>query len=83
LADFLPAIQSHLVLVSSGETEVAESVFMAVRERFLKIARQYYQSGFWELIEERGVGDLGVRLVKDLREHEIILPAGKKLGVTG
>jgi len=72
-----------LEVVSSRETEVAASVFMAVREHFLKIARQYSQSGLWKLIDEKGVGNLGFRTVSSLSEHEIIMTAGKQLGVTG
>jgi len=72
-----------LEVVSSRETEVAASVFMAVREHFLKIARQYSQSGLWKLIDEKGVGNFGFRTVSSLSEHEIIMAAGKQLGVTG
>ena len=72
-----------LETVSSTETEVAASVFMAVRAHFLRIARQYSQSGLWKLVEEKGVGSYGFRTVKDLSEHEIIMAAGKQLGVTG
>ncbi len=72
-----------LEVISSRETEVAASVFMAVRAHFLKIARQYSQSGLWRLVDERGVGHLGFRTVSGLSEHEIIMVAGKQLGVTG
>jgi len=72
-----------LEIVSSRETEVAASVFLAVRARFLKIARQYSQSGFWKLVDERGVGNLGIGMVRNLTEHDIIMAAGKQLGVTG
>ena len=72
-----------LEVISSSETEVAASVFMVVRAHFLKIARQYSQSGLWKLVEERGVGSLGLRIVSSLSEHEIIMAAGKQLGVTG
>lgn len=72
-----------LEMVSSKETEVAASVFMPVRAQFLKIARQYTQAGFWKLVDEKGVGDLGLRIVRDLTEHDIIMAAGKQLGVTG
>lgn len=72
-----------LEVTSSSETEVAASVFMAVRTHFLKIARQYSQSGLWRLIDERGVGRLGFATVSSLSEHEIIMAAGKQLGVTG
>lgn len=71
-----------LEVVSSSETEVGATVFMAVREHFLKIARQYSQSGLWKLVEERGVGSLGFRIVSSLSEHEIVMAAGKQLGVT-
>lgn len=72
-----------LEVVSSRETEVAAPVFMAVRARFLKIARQYSQSGLWKLVDERGVGSLGLRTVEGPSEQEIIIAAGKQLGVTG
>ena len=72
-----------LAVTSSSETEVDASAFMAVREHFLKIARQYSQSGLWKLVDERGVGHLGVRTVSNLSEHDIIMAVGKQLGVTG
>jgi len=72
-----------LEFTSSRETEIAASVFLAVRAQFLKIARQYAQSGFWKLVDEKGVGNLGIRLVKCLTEHDVIMAAGKQLGVTG
>lgn len=76
-------LQRVLEVVSSGETEVAASVFLSVRTQFLKIARQYAQRGFWKLVEEKGVGNLGVRMVRNLTEHDVIMVAGKQLGVTG
>jgi len=72
-----------LEVVSSNKTETAASIFMSVRTRFLKIARQYAQSGFWKLVDEEGAGNLGVRIVKNLTEHDIVIAAGKQLGVTG
>jgi len=72
-----------LEIVSSRETEVSASIFLAVRTQFLKIARQYAQRGFWKLVDERGVGNLGVRMVRSLTEHDVMLAAGKQLGVTG
>jgi len=72
-----------LEVVSSRETETAASVFISVRTRFLKIARQYSQSGFWKLIDEEGAGNLGVQIVRNLTEHDIVIAAGKQLGVTG
>lgn len=72
-----------LEIVSSKETEVTASVFMAVRAQFLKIARQYARSGFWKLVDERSVGSLGIQIVRNLTEHDVIMAAGKQLGVTG
>lgn len=72
-----------LDVVSSKETEVSASVFLPVREHFLKIARQYSQSGLWKLVEERGAGKSGFQTVSSLSEHEIIMAAAKQLGVTG
>jgi hypothetical protein len=69
--------------VSSKKTNVPASVFLAVREKFLKIARQYAQTGFWKLAEKQGVGGLGLEIVRNLTDDEIIMAAGKQLGVTG
>jgi len=72
-----------LNIVSSKEVKVTASVFLPVRASFLKIARQYAQRSFWKLLEEKGVGGLGVDIVSNLTEHEIVMAAGKQLGVTG
>lgn len=72
-----------LEIASSNRTKVAASVFMAVRARFLEIARQYAQTGFWKLVEEQGVGELGVEIVRNLTDEEIVMAGGKQLGVTG
>jgi len=69
--------------VSSKKTNVPASVFLAVRAKFLKIARQYAQTGFWKLVEKQGVGGLGLEIVRNLTDDEIIMAAGKQLGVTG
>ncbi len=72
-----------LRIVSSRETDVSASVFIAVREQFLKIARRYTQTGFWKLVDEKGVGDLGLQTAIGLTDYEVIITAGKQLGVTG
>ena len=72
-----------LRIVSSRETDVAASVFMAVREQFLKSARRYTQTGFWKLVDEKGVGDLGLQIVVSLADYEVVMSAGKQLGATG
>jgi hypothetical protein len=72
-----------LEITSSNKTEVVASVFMSVRAGFLKIARQYAQTGFWKLVEENGAGELGVEIVEKLTDEEIVMAAGKQLGVTG
>jgi hypothetical protein len=77
------ALVKILDIVSKKETKVDASIFLAVRTQFLKIARQYVQSGFWKLVERKGKGKLGIRMIKYLNEHDIILAAGKQLGVTG
>jgi hypothetical protein len=72
-----------LETTSSRETEVSASVFFPVRSRFLNIARQYAQSGFWKILESKGVGELGLHIVESLTDYDIIMTAGKQLGVTG
>jgi len=72
-----------LKTTSSRETEVNASIFFAVRSHFLNIARQYAQSGFWKLFESKGVGELGLQIVENLDDYDIITTAGKQLGVAG
>jgi len=73
-----------LEIASSNKTDFDASVFFAVRDRFLRITRQYVQSGFWKLIEkEKGVGTIGLGIVDGLGESDFVLAAAKQLGVTG
>ena len=72
-----------LDITSSKETDAPASLFLAVRNQFLKIARRYTQSGFWKLIEKKGVGNIGLPLITSLNEHDVILVAAKQLGVSG
>jgi len=74
---------SILAVASSKEAEVNASLFLAVRTTFLKIARQYAQSGFWRVFEEKGIGKLGVERVKKLTGPDIVIPAATQLGVLG
>ena len=72
-----------LKIVSANKTDLPASTFLTVRSNFLRIVRQYTQSGFWKLVEEKGVGDLGIDVVKNLTEYDVIIAAGKQLGVEG
>lgn len=72
-----------LKTTSSNETDVGAAVFFAVRNRFLNIARQYSRSGFWKLVQSKGVGQLGLGIVEGVNDYDIVLSAGKQLGVTG
>lgn len=72
-----------LAVVSAKETEVNAAVFFQVRAHFLKIARQYAQLGVWRLIESCGSGRIGLDIVNGLRDYDIVVSAGKQLGVTG
>jgi hypothetical protein len=73
-----------LEVTSSSSTDLDASSFLAVRDRFLKIARQYAQSGSWRLADdEEGIGAVGIKIVNGLSESDLILAAAKQLGVTG
>jgi hypothetical protein len=73
-----------LEITSSNKTDFDASVFFAVRDRFLRVTRQYVQSGFWKLVDkERGIGTIGLSIVKGLGESDFVLAAAKQLGVTG
>lgn len=73
-----------LEIVSSNRTDLDAATFLAVREHFLRIVRQYAQTGFWKTVEvEVGVGELGLSIVNRLNDSDVIVPAAKQLGVIG
>jgi hypothetical protein len=72
-----------LEIVSKAETEIDAYIFMAVRAQFLRMVRKYTRSGHWRLVDESGVGAAGIDIIKNLTEHDLVLAAGKQLGVTG
>jgi hypothetical protein len=73
-----------LEITSSNKTDFDASVFFAVRDRFLRITRQYVRSGFWKLVDkEKGIGTIGLSIAKGLGESDFVLAAAKQLGVTG
>lgn len=73
-----------LDITSANRTELDAATFLAVRENFLSIVRQYAQAGSWEMVEdEGGIGELGLSIVNRLDESDIIFPAAKQLGVIG
>lgn len=57
--------------------------FMSVREKFLRIMRNYASLGIDQLIEEDGRGTLALQLVKSLSDDDILAAAGKQSGVRG
>jgi len=57
--------------------------FMSVREKFLRIMRNYASHGVDQLLEEEGRGTLALQLVKSLSDDDILAAAGKQLGVRG
>ena len=73
-----------LEITSSNRTDLDATSFLAVREHFLKIVRQYTITGFWKIVEsENGKGNLALSIVKGLSESDIVVPAAKQLGVVG
>jgi hypothetical protein len=73
-----------LEVLSSNRTELDATSFLAVRDHFLKIVRQYTLTGFWKIVEaEVGTGNLGLSIVNRLTEYEVVVPAAKQLGVVG
>lgn len=73
-----------LEIVSSNRTDLDATAFLAVRDRFLRIARQYAQTGLWKIVEDEvGVGDLALSIVNRLTESDVIEAASKQLGVVG
>jgi hypothetical protein len=58
-------------------------IFLATRERFLQIMRQYSQRRFLSLLETPSKGPKGARRVESLTPANILNLAGKQLGITG
>jgi hypothetical protein len=57
--------------------------FLSVREKFLRIMRNYASHGVHKLIEEVGRGTLGLQLARSLSDDDILAAAGKQLGARG
>lgn len=67
----------------SAKTEADGRAFLAVREQFLKLARQYSSSGLMNLADERGKGSQGLDLVRGIHPVTIVTFAAKQMGVMG
>lgn len=57
--------------------------FISVREKFLRIMRNYASHGVDQLIEEDGRGTLGLQIVRSLSDDDILAAAGKQSGARG
>jgi len=57
--------------------------FLASREAFLKLARQYASIGIEDVLNEKGNGSVGIDLVAHLTDTAIVTITAKQLGVTG
>lgn len=68
---------------SSAETEADARVFLATRQVFLKLARQYSYSGTIGRVDERGRGTIGLHLARGLSALSVVNAAGKQLGILG
>jgi hypothetical protein len=58
-------------------------IFLATRERFLQILRQYSKQKVLSLLETPGTGAHGIKMVESLTSEHILNAAGKQLGITG
>jgi len=58
-------------------------IFLATRERFLQILRQYSKQKALSLLETPGKGGHGIKMVESLSPEHMINAAGKQLGITG
>jgi hypothetical protein len=67
----------------SSESETEGRSFLAARETFLKLARQYASIGIEDVLSERGEGSAGSNLVANLADTVIVNITAKQLGVTG
>jgi hypothetical protein len=68
---------------SSSESETEGRLFLASREAFLKLARQYASIGIEDVLNEKGRGSAGLELVASLTDTAIANITAKQLGVAG
>jgi hypothetical protein len=65
-------------------TSISEGrAFLATRDAFLKLMRQYARSGALKMLDEKGKGSDGIANVSGLSENVIVNLAAKQLGATG
>lgn len=57
--------------------------YIPVRERFLRIMRNYASHGVYKLVEEDGRGTLGLQIARSLSDNVILAAAGKQSGARG
>ena len=73
-----------LIQTFSGRFQDSDGkIFMATRERFLRILRQYSKQKALSLLETPGNGANGISMVESLTSEHILNAAGKQLGITG
>jgi hypothetical protein len=72
---------SDVFLASESETEGRP--FLASREIFLKLARQYASMRIEDILNEKAKGSMGLGLVANLTDAAIVNATAKQLGVTG
>jgi hypothetical protein len=58
-------------------------IFLATRERFLQILRQYSKQKALSLLETPGKGAHGIKMAESLTSEHILNATGKQLGITG
>ncbi len=66
-----------------SKVETEGRAFLASREIFLKLARQYASMGIEEILNEKGNGSIGLDLVAGLTDAAIVTITAKQLGLTG
>ncbi len=73
-----------LIQTFSGILQDADGkIFLATRERFLQILRQYSKQKAVSLLDSPGRGERGIKIVESLTSEHILNAAGKQLGITG
>lgn len=74
----------RLLDLFSSKPDVEDiATYLAVRDKFLRIMRNYASHGVDRLIDSRATGTIALRVVKHLSEEQVLAAAGKQLGVRG
>jgi len=78
------AMLRRIVQIYTGKVSIGDGrLFIATRDRVLRLFRQYSKHGVLDLLKERGRGDMGEAASRTIPAETIVSSIGKQLGISG